>query len=97
MDGNACISANSRMCNVLRDAFKPGFPVPKEAMYWVHHYQHRVSHLSYLRAGENFPTCARCGDRVRFELAPEHSAAAHISQDTDFGGNSSEREQSKAG
>ena len=85
------------MCNVFRDTFKPGVPVPKEAMYWVHHYQHRVPHLSYLRAGETFPTCVKCGGRVRFETAPEHSAAAHISQDADFSGNSTESEQPKAG
>lgn len=85
------------MCNVFRDGFKPGFPVPKDGMYWVHHYQHRVPHLSYLKAGEKFPVCAKCGERVRFEIAPEHSAAAHISLDADFGGNSSQREQSKAG
>lgn len=82
---------------MFRDAFKPGSPVPKDAMYWVHHYQHRVSHLSYLRAGENFPVCTKCGERVRFEVAPEHSTAAHISLDSDFGGSAAASEQSKAG
>jgi imidazoleglycerol phosphate synthase glutamine amidotransferase subunit HisH len=66
-------------------------------MYWVHHYQHRVSHLSYLKSGESFPTCVKCGERVRFEFAPEHSAATHISLDADFGGNSGHHQESKAG
>lgn len=66
-------------------------------MYWVHHYQHRMSHLSYLKAGENFPACIKCGQRVRFEPAPEPTAADHISLDADFRTGGDESDHSKAG
>lgn len=66
-------------------------------MYWVHHYQHRISHLSYLKTGENFPTCLKCGERVRFELAVEQTAADHISVDPDFKTDDAESAESKAG
>ncbi|HST78384.1 MAG TPA: hypothetical protein VLN58_07830 [Verrucomicrobiae bacterium] len=71
---------------MFRQAFKPGSCVPKDGMYWVYHYQHRISHLSYMKAGESFPSCVKCGERVRFEAAPEHQAADHISHDVDFRG-----------
>jgi len=66
-------------------------------MYWVHHYQHRISHLSYLKSGENFPACTKCGERVRFELAPEPTAADHISLDLDFSIDGRRSNPSKAG
>jgi hypothetical protein len=61
-------------------------------MYWVHHYQHRISHLSYMKAGDTFPLCVKCGDRVRFENAPEHQEAEHISRDVDFKGEAADLE-----
>lgn len=69
---------------MFKHAFKPGTLVPKGANYWVHHYQHRISHLCYFNAGKPFPTCLKCGQRVRFELAPEQQQAEHISLDVDF-------------
>ena len=69
---------------MFRHAFKPGSSVSKDGMYWVHHYQHRMPHLSYMKAGEGFPPCLKCGERVHFEIAPEHQAAEHISHDSDF-------------
>ena len=66
-------------------------------MYWVHHYQHRMSHLSYLKSGENFPACTKCGERVRFEPAPEPTTADHISPDPDFRTDEAESAESKAG
>lgn len=69
---------------MFRQTFTPGSPVPKSGLYWVHHYQHRMPHLSYLKTGEKFPSCAKCGERTRFELAPEHQEADHISHDADF-------------
>lgn len=53
-------------------------------MYWVHHYQHRIPHQSYLKIGDAFPPCRKCGERVRFELASELPSAEHISRDLDF-------------
>ncbi len=46
---------------------KPGEQVPQTTTYWVHHYAHRMPHQAILRAGEVFPSCRVCGDRVRFE------------------------------
>lgn len=66
-------------------------------MYWVHHYQHRISHLSYLKSGEKFPACAKCGERVRFELALEPAGADHISLDLDFRTAGAESAHPKAG
>jgi len=69
---------------MFKDAFHPGSSVPQSGAYWVHHYQHRMSHLVYFQAGERFPQCMKCGQRVRFELAPDHQRAEHISLDLDF-------------
>lgn len=82
---------------MFRHAFKPGTPVPRAAMYWVHHYQHRISHLSYLKSSEDFPACIKCGERVRFELALEPTTADHISLDPDFRTDDAESAESKAG
>lgn len=71
---------------MFRHAFKPGSSVAQSGTYWVHHYQHRISHLSCFNAGERFPECSKCGLRVRFELAPEQQQAEHISLDSDFSG-----------
>lgn len=71
---------------MFRHAFKPGSSVTQGGNYWVHHYQHRISHLSYFKSGELFPECSKCGVRVRFELAPEQQQAEHISLDSDFRG-----------
>ena len=81
---------------MFRHAFKPGTSVPKDGMYWVHHYQHRMSHLSHLKNGEYFPQCVKCGERVRFESAPEHDSAEHISHDPDFRKEHSGPAESKA-
>ncbi len=70
---------------MFRNAFKPGTEVAKDGAYWVHHYQHRVSHLVTLRQGEVFPRCLKCDERVRFEAHHDTAAVPHISQDPDFG------------
>lgn len=69
---------------MFRNAIKPGTEVPTSGAYWVHHYQHRVSHLVALRQGELFPRCHKCEDRVRFELSIDGSGAPHFSADPDF-------------
>jgi hypothetical protein len=69
---------------MFKHGFKPGSAVPQSGAYWVHHYQHRISHLVHFSAGERFPECVKCGQRVRFELAPDHQDAEHISFDLDL-------------
>jgi hypothetical protein len=71
---------------MFRNAFKPGNEVAKDGAYWVHHYQHRVSHLVSLHRGDVFPRCAKCEERVRFEAHLNGAAAPHISNDPDFSG-----------
>lgn len=70
---------------MFKHAYKPGTTIPKNATYWVHHYQHRISHTASLRAGEAFPQCMKCGQRVRFELSPDSQQAEAIGNDPDFG------------
>lgn len=49
--------------------FRSGQAVPESCRYWVRHYQHRLPQLVELKAGELFPRCKRCGDKVTFEKA----------------------------
>jgi hypothetical protein len=69
---------------MFKHAFKPGTAIPKNAAFWVHHYQHRMSHIAALSAGGVFPECARCGSRVRFELCIDQQEAEPIGNDPDF-------------
>jgi hypothetical protein len=51
---------------MLKNTFKPGDKVPKLGTYWVHHYQHRQTHLAEV-ALSRFPECMRCDGKTRFE------------------------------
>lgn len=35
----------------------------------MYHYAHRASHPAHLEAGDDFPECAVCGNKVRYEDA----------------------------
>ncbi len=48
--------------------FKTGQQIPDSGVYKVIHQQHRLPHEVTLLKGETFPRCAKCGDRVEFEL-----------------------------
>jgi hypothetical protein len=69
---------------MFKHAFKPGTIVPKAANYWVHHYQHRMTHLAFIENGRPFPECTKCGARVRFELSPDLQPSEPIASDPDF-------------
>ena len=69
---------------MFKRAYQPGAPVPQDATFWVHHYQHRMSHLVSLSAGRVFPQCMKCGHRVRFEMSPDSHQAEPITSDPDF-------------
>jgi hypothetical protein len=47
---------------------KPGEMVQKPGIYSVTHQRHRRPHEVSFRADETFPTCTKCGKRVRFQL-----------------------------
>ncbi len=42
--------------------------VPQSGIYRVVHEGHRLPHLVTLLAGEKFPRCSRCDDKVHFEV-----------------------------
>jgi len=50
------------------EKFTPGQRVPQSGVYRVHHDSHRLMHQASLRAGEIFPRCRQCGNKISFEL-----------------------------
>jgi hypothetical protein len=54
--------------------FKPGMTVAASGVYEAFHGSHRISHEVPLIAGQQFPFCSRCKDRVRFELVKANPA-----------------------
>ena len=48
--------------------FSSGKKVWSSGIYRVIHRRHRLPHEVTLIAGDIFPPCAQCGDRVRFAL-----------------------------
>ena len=69
---------------MYRDALKPGDSV-EVGLYWVHHYQHRLSHLASV-AVARFPECRVCGNKVRFTPAQtgDDARAVWLRHDPDF-------------
>ena len=65
-----------------------GERVLSDGVYTVTHHGHRGSHKVILNAGENFPPCNICKDRVIFEFACHVGGnphnAEHIRHDRDF-------------
>jgi hypothetical protein len=71
---------------MFHNAFLPNSEVPEDGVFWVHHYQHRETHLVQITRGEQFPPCQKCGERVRYERAIQDRSADHVSFDIDFQG-----------
>ena len=61
--------------------YQPGESVPKGGLYLVIHHEHRENHEATLFIGEQFPSCRRCGEKVRFRLL---QPATHVDEDADF-------------
>ena len=61
--------------------FRAGENIPTSGIYRVYHVDHRNSHCLTLLAGHAFPRCARCDDKVHFELIAE---APEIANDSSF-------------
>lgn len=53
---------------VMAERFLTGDTVPATGLYLVHHSAHRLPHEALLLRDEKFPRCAKCADRVEFEL-----------------------------
>jgi hypothetical protein len=66
---------------MAEQGYKPSERVSTSGVYRVVHNGHRPEHEATLLEDEIFPTCAACGDKVRFQLS--HKAAS-IRQDKDF-------------
>jgi len=67
--------------SAARESFKSGELAGQSGVYNVVHEQHRGQHLATVFKGQRLPSCARCGDRVRFVLV---RPAALIAEDADF-------------
>ena len=63
------------------ETFAAGDICPRSGRYTVRHYQHRLWHSVVVLAGQEFPRCSRCGDRVRYVL---EEAIAALTDDRDF-------------
>ena len=62
--------------------FRPGAPITDSGIYEVlHERDHRTAHEAVMIAGDRFPECDTCRDRVRFRLV---RTAPYIFQDADF-------------
>jgi len=62
--------------------FGPGAPIAESGIYEIlHERDHRTSHEAVMIAGDSFPECDTCGERVRFRLV---RTAPYIFQDADF-------------
>ncbi len=62
----------------------PGLPAPETGAYWVHHYQHRVSHPVTVPQGTLLPACNICGERVRYERNLHADGAPSYLEDRDL-------------
>jgi hypothetical protein len=66
---------------MAEQGYKPLHAVPISGVYRVEHNGHRDPHEATLLEGETFPSCAVCGEHVRFVL--KHRAN-DIRVDKDF-------------
>lgn len=48
--------------------YRTGLIIPQSGIYKVTHSRHRLPHEVTLLAGEVFPRCSSCGDKVQFQL-----------------------------
>ena len=48
-------------------SYKPGEQIPASGIYKVIHSTHRRAHENIFAAGQTFPPCKHCGDKVRFQ------------------------------
>ena len=56
--------------------FKPGEASPVSGVYRIYHDAHRAPHDCMLAEGQTFPSCRKCGKKVRFELSLAFAADA---------------------
>jgi hypothetical protein len=66
---------------LIDPSYHVGQTAPSTGLYRIFHYQHRLPHNAVLRAGDVFPACHRCGERVTFQLS---TSAEPVLLDPDF-------------
>ena len=52
----------------MAERFSTGDTVPVTGLYLILHAAHRLPHEALLLKGEKFPRCAKCANRVGFEV-----------------------------
>ena len=55
------------MATATARSYKPGEQIPASGIYKVIHRTHRHAHENIFAAGQTFPPCKHCGDKVRFQ------------------------------
>ncbi len=68
-------------------AMMPGDVCTRTGVFRVMHYQHRVPHDVVVYFGDRFPTCHKCGTRVRFQQilsSDSTNPTIPVEQDLDF-------------
>ena len=63
------------------ERFATGDTVPESGIYQVTHKDHRLPHEVTLLAGQIFPRCSKCNDRVFFE-AVRYAQQIHEGRDS---------------
>lgn len=59
---------SKKAASASKERFRPDEVVERSGIYEAFHASHRITHEVTLIAGQSFPHCSRCKDRVRFEL-----------------------------
>lgn len=69
------------MYELGQESFWAGQKCLRSGRYTVHHYQHRLAHSVLVFAGDEFPQCLNCGERVHYSIEGE---IGMLSDDPDF-------------
>lgn len=64
-----------------QESYKPGDKVARSGVYTVLHDNHGMSYKATLLRGETFPSCKKCGMKVRFAI---FHTAVHTRDDENF-------------
>ena len=64
------------MATATARSYKPGEQIPDSGIYKVIHKTHRHAHENIFAAGQTFPPCKHCGDKVRFQAVNSRKLAS---------------------
>lgn len=66
---------------MAHEFYQPGDEVPESGVYQVLHYRHRLYHEVVICRGGQFPSCAECGNNLRYRVV---RTAPPIEEDRNF-------------